>query len=94
MPAILSKKETLAQVFPYQFNEVFKNTIFTEHRQTTASCYSEEKPFVYHMPVTYESICFLLVRGKISECRLEIDTKTGNTFCKNKKEPGTLLVPT
>ena len=31
------KKETLAQVFSCEFCEIFKNTFFTEHLQTTAS---------------------------------------------------------
>ena len=31
------KKETLAQVFSCEFCEIFKNTIFIEHLQTTAS---------------------------------------------------------
>ena len=31
------KKETLAQVFPCEFCEIFKNTFFTEHLWTTAS---------------------------------------------------------
>ena len=30
-------KETLAQVFPCEFCEVFKNTFFTEHLRMTAS---------------------------------------------------------
>ena len=30
------KKETLAQVFSCEFSEIFKNTFFTEHLQTTA----------------------------------------------------------
>ena len=29
------KKETPAQVFSYEFCEIFKNTLFTEHRMTT-----------------------------------------------------------
>ena len=31
------KKETLAQVFSYEFYEISKNTFSTEHLQTTAS---------------------------------------------------------
>ena len=31
------KKETLAQVFSFDFCEIFKNTFFTEHLRTTAS---------------------------------------------------------
>ena len=31
------KKETLAQVFSYEFCEISKNTSFTEHLWTTAS---------------------------------------------------------
>ena len=31
------KKETLAQVFPCEFCEIFKNTFYTEHLRTTAS---------------------------------------------------------
>ena len=31
------KKETLAQVFSYEFCEIFKNTFFAEHLWTTAS---------------------------------------------------------
>ena len=31
------KKETLTQVFSYEFCEVFRNTFFTEHLWTTAS---------------------------------------------------------
>ena len=31
------KKETLAQVFSYEFSEISKNTFFTEHLWTTAS---------------------------------------------------------
>ena len=31
------KKETLAQGFSCEFYEIFKNTFFTEHLQTTAS---------------------------------------------------------
>ena len=30
-------KETLAQVFPYEFCKIPKNTLFTEHLWTTAS---------------------------------------------------------
>ena len=32
-------KETLAQMFFYEFCEIFKNTFFTEHLRTTASEY-------------------------------------------------------
>ena len=35
-PATLLKK-TLAQVFSYEFCEIFKNTFFTKHLRTTAS---------------------------------------------------------
>ena len=42
-PATLLKKETLAQVFSYEFCKVFKNTIFTEHLRTTASIFHETK---------------------------------------------------
>ena len=31
------KKETLAQVFSYEFCEIFKNTFFVEHLRATAS---------------------------------------------------------
>ena len=31
------KKETLTQVFSYEFCEIFKSTFFTEHLWTTAS---------------------------------------------------------
>ena len=31
------KKETLAQVFSFEFYEIFKNTFFTEHLWTTAA---------------------------------------------------------
>ena len=31
------KKETLAQVFSFEFCKIFKNTFFTEHLRTTAS---------------------------------------------------------
>ena len=31
------KKEALAQVFPYEFCEISKNTFFAEHLRTTAS---------------------------------------------------------
>ena len=31
------KKETLAQVFSFEFCEIFKNTFFTEHIWATAS---------------------------------------------------------
>ena len=31
------KKETLAQMFSYEFDEISKNTFFTEHLWTTAS---------------------------------------------------------
>ena len=31
------KKESLAQVFPYEFCEISKNTFFAEHLRTTAS---------------------------------------------------------
>ena len=37
------KKETLAQVFSYEFCEISKNTFFTEHLRTTASEKSKEK---------------------------------------------------
>ena len=33
----LNKKETLAQVFSFDFCEIFKNTYFEEHLQTAAS---------------------------------------------------------
>ena len=36
-PATLLKKETLAQVFSCEFDEISKNTFFTEHLWTTAS---------------------------------------------------------
>ena len=36
-PATLFKKDILAQVFSYEFCEIFKNTLFTEHFWTTAS---------------------------------------------------------
>ena len=37
------KKEILAQVFPYEFCEISKNTFFTQHLQTTVS---EQKKFL------------------------------------------------
>ena len=37
------KKETLAQVFSYEFYEIFKSTFFTEHLRATASAYSHGK---------------------------------------------------
>ena len=33
----LLKKETMAEVFSYEFCEIFRNTIFTEHLRVTAS---------------------------------------------------------
>ena len=38
------KKETLAQVFFYEFCQVSKNTFFTEHlsASTSISCYGQE----------------------------------------------------
>ena len=36
-PATLLKKETLAQVFSYEFCNISKNAFFTEHIWTTAS---------------------------------------------------------
>ena len=36
-PATLLKKETLTQVFSCEFDEVLKNTFFTEHLWTIAS---------------------------------------------------------
>ena len=35
------EKETLAQVFPCEFCEIFKNTCFEKHLRTTASDYFE-----------------------------------------------------
>ena len=35
------KKETLAQVFSYEFCEISMNTFFTEHLWVTASVYSK-----------------------------------------------------
>ena len=37
LPATLLKKETLVQVFSYEFCEISKNTFFTEHLWATAS---------------------------------------------------------
>ena len=37
---LLKKKNTLAQVFPCEFCEIFKNTVLTEHFWTTASASS------------------------------------------------------
>ena len=34
-------KRTLAQVFPCEFCKIFKNTIFIEHLQTTASALNQ-----------------------------------------------------
>ena len=34
------KKETLTQMHSYEFCEISKNTVFTEHLQTTASVLS------------------------------------------------------
>ena len=34
------KKETLVQLLSFEFCEIFKNTFFTEHLQTTASVYN------------------------------------------------------
>ena len=40
------KKDTLAQVFSYEFCEIFKNTFFTEHvRATTFEVTKAEKNF-------------------------------------------------
>ena len=36
-PSNFIKKETLAQVFPCEFYEIFKNTFFTELLRATAS---------------------------------------------------------
>ena len=36
-PATSLKKETLAQVFSFEFCEIFKNTFFTENLRVTAS---------------------------------------------------------
>ena len=37
------KKETLAQVFSFEFCEISKKTFFTEHLRTTASVIKEQK---------------------------------------------------
>ena len=34
---IFIKRETLAQVFSYEFYKIFKNTFFTEHIETTVN---------------------------------------------------------
>ena len=34
---VLLKKETLTQVFSFEFCKIFKSTFFTEHLRTTAS---------------------------------------------------------
>ena len=42
------KKETLAQVFSYEFCKISKNTLFTEHLWVTASAmepYFQSEPF-------------------------------------------------
>ena len=49
-PAILLKRETLAQVFSSEFFEISKNTFFIEHLWTTASesnCDDEEEGAEY-----------------------------------------------
>ena len=40
------KKETRAQVFSFEFCEIFKNTFFTENLQTTASDESMKKLYI------------------------------------------------
>ena len=38
------EKETPAQLFSYEFCEILKNTLFTEHFRTTASEYRNNMP--------------------------------------------------
>ena len=44
------KKETLAQVFSCEFNEISKNTFFTEHLWVTASKKKHMHVHVFHFP--------------------------------------------
>ena len=39
----LIKRETSAEVFFYQFSEIFKNTIFAEHLRATAFVHSYQR---------------------------------------------------
>ena len=45
------KKETLAQVFSFEFCEIFKNTFFAEHLRTTASGDDLSQSYVTSPPV-------------------------------------------
>ena len=35
----VNENETLAQMFSYEFSEIFKDTPLTEHLRATASCH-------------------------------------------------------
>ena len=43
-PAIFVKKQTPVHLFSYEFCEIFKNTLFTEHFRTTTSEYRNNMP--------------------------------------------------
>ena len=43
----LSKKETLAQMFSYEFCEISKNTFFTENHRATASSFL----YLFHLVI-------------------------------------------
>ena len=45
LPPILLNKETLTQMFSYEFCEISKNTFFTEHHQMTASLGVAKQPY-------------------------------------------------
>ena len=64
--SFLIKKETLAQVFSYEFCEISKNTFFTEHFWATASKhlelkFSTELAFSFHKGVNKQILCFTLL---------------------------------
>ena len=82
-------KETLAQLFSYEFCEMFKNTIFTEHCQTTASEYRNNMPIVFRtkyeknesndIRITYHCIYMWL--------NYNTSIHQTTTACKNKAKP-------
>ena len=50
------KKETLAEVFSFEFCEIFKNTFFTEHLRATASAVNAYIEFLRNCLGLYDEV--------------------------------------
>ena len=74
------KKETLAQVFSYEFCEISKNTFFTEHLWTTASVQTGLSQRKSNLRLTFFSQCLVDVIKLVTHVCPNVSPKTFYTL--------------